>query len=50
MGEDGSALKILRSTAIEKKFLRRPRYRREETIRFDLKKIVINKTNWIDTA
>ena len=35
---------------IKKRSLRKPRRRREDCITMDLKKIGVNKSNWIDSA
>ena len=48
--EGRSAFKILKGTPTEKRPLGRPRRRREDDIRMDLKEIEINTRNWVDSA
>ena len=48
--EGRSAVKLLTGTPKEKRSLGRPRRRREDHIRMDLKEIGINMRNWIDSA
>jgi hypothetical protein len=49
--EDGrSAFKILTGTPAGKRYLVRPRHLWEDNIRMDLKEIVINTRNWVDSA
>jgi hypothetical protein len=50
MEEGRSAFKILAGTPTGKISLGRPRRRREDNIRKDLKEIGINLRNWIDSA
>ena len=50
MEEGRSAFKILTGTAAGKRPLVRPRRRREDNIRMDLKEIGINTRNWVDSA
>ena len=50
MEESRSALKILTGSPTGKRPLGRPRHRWEDTIRMDLKEIVIITRNWIDSA
>ena len=50
MEEDRSGFKILAGTPTGKKPLGRPRSRWEDNIRIDLKEIVINTRNWVDSA
>ena len=50
MEESRSAFKILTGKPTEKRPLGRPRRRWEDTIRMDLKVIVINTMNWVDSA
>ena len=49
--EDGRCdFKMLTSSSTGKRPLGRPRHRWEDNIKMDLKKIVINTRNWIDSA
>ena len=48
--EGRSAFKILTGTPTGKRPLGRPRHRWEVNIRMDLKEIVINTRNWVDSA
>ena len=41
---------MLTGVSTGKRTLRRPRHRREDNIRMDLKEIDINTRNWVDTA
>jgi hypothetical protein len=50
MEECTSAFKILKGTPAGKRPLGRPRRRREDNIRKDLKEIGINTRNWVDSA
>ena len=50
MEEGRSTFNILIGKLIGKKLLGRPRRRREDNIRMDVKKIGINTRNWIDSA
>ena len=51
MEEDRSAFKILTGKPTGKKTLGRPRCRREDNIRMNLKEIgIINTRNWIDSV
>ena len=45
-----SAFKILANAIAGKRPLRRPRRRREDNIRMDLKEIDINTRNWVDST
>ena len=45
-----SAFKILTGKPALKRLLGRPRHRWEDNIRMDLKEIVVNTRNWIDSA
>ena len=45
-----SAFKILTGTPTEKRPLGRPRRTWEDNIRMDLKEIIINTRNWVDSA
>ena len=48
--QNESAFKILTGLPSEKRAFGRPRHRWEDNIRMDLKEIVINIRNWIDSA
>ena len=48
MKESRSALKVLTVTPAGKRSLGRPRRRREDNIRLDLKEIDINMKNWVN--
>ena len=49
--EDGrSVFKLLTGTPVGKRTLGRPRRRREDNIRLDLKELCINTRNWVDSA
>ena len=50
MEEGRSAFKILSGAPVRKIPLGRPRCRREDNIRMDLKEIGINTRNWVDLA
>ena len=50
MEEVGSAFKILRGKLTGKRLSGRSRRRREDNIRMNLKEIVINMRNWVDSA
>ena len=50
MGEGRSAFKMLTCTPAGKRHLGRPRSRREDNIRTELKEIGINTRNWVDSA
>jgi hypothetical protein len=50
MEEGRSVYKILTSTFAGKSPLGRPRCKREDNIRMDLKEIGINTRNWVDSA
>ena len=50
MKEDRSAFKILTGKPMEKRPLGRPRHRREDNIRIDLKETVVNRRNWVTSA
>ena len=50
MNVDRSAFKMLTGTPTGKKPLGRPGRRWEDNIRMDLKEIVINTRNWVDSA
>ena len=50
MEEGRSAFKILRGKPTGKRFLGRSRCRWEDNIRMDLKVIVINTRNWVDST
>ena len=50
MEEDRSTIKILTGTPAGKRLLGRPRHRREDNIRMDIKEIGVNTTNWVDSA
>ena len=50
MEEGRSAFKILTDTPAGKRPLGRPRRRCEGNIRMDLKYIVVNTRNWVDSA
>ena len=48
--EEWSAFKILIGIPAGKRPLGRPRRRREDNVRMDLKEIGINAGNWVDSA
>ena len=50
MEEERSAFKISTGKPTVKRPLGRPRLRWEDTIRMDLEEIVINASNWVDSA
>ena len=50
MEEDKNAFKILTSKPIGKRLLGMPRGRFNDIIIMDLKEIVINTRNWVDSA
>ena len=50
MEEGRSAFKILTGKPTGKRHLGRPRRRREDNIRKDLKEIGINTRNWVDSG
>ena len=50
MEEGRSAVKILTGKPIGKRPLGRPRRRREDEVRMDLKKMGVNPRNWVDSA
>ena len=50
MEEDGRALRILTGKPTGNRHLGRHRRRREDNIRINLKEIVINTRNWVDSA
>ena len=50
MKEGRSDFKILTGKPTRKRPLGRPRRRWEDNIRMDLKEIVINTKNWVDSA
>jgi hypothetical protein len=50
MEEGRSAFKILTGTSAGKRPIGRPRRRWEDNIKIDLKEIVINTRNWVDSA
>ena len=50
MEEGRSAFKILTGKPIGKTTSGRTRQRREDNIRMDLTEIVINMSNWVDSA
>ena len=50
MDEGRSAFKILTGKPKAKRLLGRPRRRWEDNVRMDLKEIVMNTRNWVDSA
>ena len=50
MEEGRSTFKILKGNPTGKRPLARPMRRWEDNIRMDLKKIVINMMNWVDSS
>ena len=50
MEEGKSVFKILTGTYTGKRPSRRPRCRWKDNIRMDLKEMVINSRNWVDSA
>ena len=50
MEEGRSAFKILTSTPAGKRPLGRPRHRWKDNIRIDLKEIVMNTRNWVNST
>ena len=50
MEVDRSALKVLSGNPTGNRPIERPRLGWEDNIRMDLKEIVINKRNWVDSA
>ena len=50
MEEGRNAFQILIGKPTGKRLLWRPRHRREDNIRMDLKGIGINTRNWVDSA
>ena len=50
MEESRSPFKMLTDTATDKRPLGRPRLRWVDYIRMDLKEIIINTRNWVDSA